>query len=445
MGEFMADLTTLSTVAAAALIGKGDVTSEEFVTACLGRIKAREGDVKAWAYLDPDHAISQAKAADAAQRAGRGTGALHGVPIAIKDIIDTADMPTENGSAVYKGRQPTEDAAVVALLRNAGAVILGKTITTEMATLTPNVTRNPVNLGHTPGGSSSGSAAAVADRMVPAALATQTGGSVIRPASFCGIYGFKPTHGLIPRPGILEQSRTLDTVGVYGRSIEDLALLADVLGRHDARDMSSLVSSRPNLMATATTDINLRPMFAFVKTSAWEATDACTKEAFGELAEHLGGQISEFVMDHTTEAGIAAAKVLGAVEMAASFGPTLDKHPELISKQLAGRIEEGRRINGTDYLKALHDRERFYSIVLEPLHQYGVILTPAALGPAPKGLESTGDPVFCSFWTYLGVPAVTLPLLEADGLPMGVQLVAARRDDGRLLRAARWLERALAD
>lgn len=440
----MTDLNALSTVAAAALIGKGEITSEALVAACLARIAAREGEVRAWAYLDPEHALAQARTADAATRIGRGFGVLHGVPVAVKDIIDTADMPTECGTPVFKGRQPTTDAAVIALLRAAGAIILGKTITTEMATLTPNVTRNPANLAHTPGGSSSGSAAAVADHMVPAALATQTGGSVIRPAAFCGIYGFKPTFGFIPRPGVLEQSHSIDTIGVYGRSVEDLALLGDVLGRHDARDTASFVSGRPNLMAAATADVGLKPMFAFIKTHAWDHADASTREAFGELAEHLGDQVSEFVMDHTTESGVAAARTVGAVEMANHYGPILDKHPDLISKNLTGRIEEGRRITGTTYVQALNDRERFYRTVLEPLTQCGTILTPAAPGAAPKGLESTGDPVFCAFWTYLGVPAVTLPLLEADGLPMGVQLIGARRDDGRLLRSARWLERALA-
>jgi Asp-tRNA(Asn)/Glu-tRNA(Gln) amidotransferase A subunit family amidase len=440
----MTDLNSLSTVAAAALIGKGEITSEALVTACLTRIKAREGEVKAWAYLDPDHAITQAQAADAATRIGRGFGPLHGVPVAIKDIIDTADMPTECGSPVFKGRQPATDASVISLLRGAGAIILGKTITTEMATLTPNVTRNPINLSHTPGGSSSGSAAAVADHMVPAALATQTGGSVIRPAAFCGIYGFKPSFGFIPRPGVLEQSHTIDTVGVYGRSVEDLALLGDVLGRHDPRDPASFVSSRPNLMSIATSDSGLRPMFAFIKTHAWDRADPSTREAFGELVAHLGDQVSEFVMDFTTEAGVAAARTVGTVELAHHYGPYLDKDPGLISKNLTGRIEEGRRISATAYVQALNDRERFYRTVLEPLTQCGTILTPAAPGPAPKGLETTGDAVFCSFWTYLGVPAVTLPLLEADGMPMGVQLIGPRRDDGRLLRAARWLERALA-
>jgi Asp-tRNA(Asn)/Glu-tRNA(Gln) amidotransferase A subunit family amidase len=440
----MADLHTLSTVAAAALIGKGEISSEALVISCLARIKAREGEVRAWAYLDPDHAIAQARAADAASRSGKGSGPLHGVPVAIKDIVDTADMPTENGSPVFKGQQPTEDAAVVAALRNAGAIILGKTITTEMATMTPNVTNNPVNLAHTPGGSSSGSAAAVGDYMVPAAIATQTGGSVIRPAAFCGIYGFKPTFGLIPRTGVLQQSHTLDTIGVYGRSVEDLALMADVAGGHDARDPGTFVASRPNLMATATTEAGIAPMFAFVKTFAWSQADSSTHEAFGELVEQLGARASEFVLDHTTEAGIAAARTVGDVEIATYYGPNLDKHPELFSKMLAARIEAGRRVPGTAYLQALNDRERFYRSVLEPLHQYGTILTPAAPGPAPKGLETTGNPVFCSFWTYIGVPAVTLPLLEADGMPMGVQLIGARRDDGRLLRAARWLERALA-
>ena len=441
----MTDLNTLSTVAAAALIGKGEITSEALVTACLARIKARDGEVKAWAYIDPDQAIAQARAADTATQVGRAFGLLHGVPIGVKDIIDTANMPTECGSPVFKGRQPAADAAVVSLLRAAGAIILGKTITTEMATLTPNITRNPANLAHTPGGSSSGSAAAVADHMIPAALATQTGGSVIRPAAFCGIYGFKPTFGSIPRPGVLEQSHSIDTVGVYGRSVEDLALMGDVLSRHDARDPASFVSGRPNLMETATANVALKPMFAFIKTHAWDGADASTREAFGELAEHLGDRVSEFVMDYTTEAGVEAARTVGAVELAHYYGPLLDKNPDLISKNLTGRIEAGRRISGTAYVQALNDRERFYRTVLEPLTQCGTILTPAAPGPAPKGLESTGDAVFCSFWTFLGVPAVTLPLLEANGMPMGVQLIGARRDDGRLLRSARWLERALAD
>ncbi len=426
-------------------IARGDLTSEALVGACLERIVELEPQLKAWAFLDRDRALAQAKAADAQRREGKGVGPLHGVPVGIKDIIDTADMPTENGSAIFKGRQPRQDAAAVAGLRAAGAVVLGKTITTELATLTPSLTRNPRNPEHTPGGSSSGSAAAVASGMVPVALGTQTGGSVIRPAAFCGIYGFKPTFGLIARPGVLSQAPSLDTVGVFGRSLEDLALVVDAIQGYDERDPASIASSRPNLLARAKEDWPLPPMFTFAKTHAWAEADAATREAFGELVEVLGDKVEEISIDFTTERGIAAAKTVQNVELAHHYGPLLDAAPNLISPRLADQIEEGRRVTGIDYFAALDARNELYATVDGLIMQHGQILTPAALGPAPKGLESTGNPVFCAFWTYLGVPAVTLPLLEADGLPMGVQLIGARRDDGRLLRSARWLVQHLAE
>ena len=440
-----ADLTSLTVAQVAAQLAAGDITSEQLVEACLARIDAQEPHVQAWAFLDRDRALAEAKAADETRREGKGVGPLHGVPVGIKDIIDTADMPTEHGSPAFKGRQPAQDAVCVTALRRAGAIVMGKTITTELATLTPNVTRNPRNLEHTPGGSSSGSAAAVAAGMVPAALGTQTGGSVIRPASFCGIYGFKPTFGVIPRPGVLNQAQSLDTVGVYGRSVEDLALLTDALQGYDERDRATFASSRPTLRATAAQDWPVGGMFAFVKTHAWEQADAATHEAFGELAEHLGTRVHEISMDQTTLRGSAAAKAVQAVELANSYGPLLDRSPELVSKMLTERIEEGRRVTGTEYLSALNARERFYEGLEDILLDYGTLLTPAAPGVAPKGLGSTGNPVFNAFWTYLGVPCVTLPLLEADGLPMGVQLVGARRDDGRLLRTANWLVKHLAE
>jgi Asp-tRNA(Asn)/Glu-tRNA(Gln) amidotransferase A subunit family amidase len=435
----------LSATEAASLIARGDLTSEAVITACLERSAESDAEVKAWTFIDRERALAQARAADEQRKSGKGVGPLHGIPVGIKDIIDTVDMPTEHGSPVFKGRQPRADAAPVAALRAAGAVILGKTVTTELATLTPAATRNPVNPEHTPGGSSSGSAAAVAAGMVPLALGTQTGGSVIRPAAFCGVYGFKPSFGLVPRPGVLSQAPSLDTVGVFGRSLEDIALLADAIQGYDERDPASIAASRPNLLARATEDFPLPPMFTFVKTHAWGEADAVTREAFGELVEHLGDKVEEIGIDFTTERGIAAAKIVQNVELAHHYGPLLDKAPELISQRLAGQIEEGRRLRGVDYFAALEARRELYATIEDLLTQHGQILTPAALGPAPKGLESTGNPVFCAFWTYLGVPAVTLPLLEADGLPMGVQLVGARRDDGRLLRSARWLVRHLAE
>src|SRR5262245_3736345 len=287
------DLIALGAVEAAAKIAAGEVTSEEIVKGCLSRIDALEPQIQAWACLDREWALDNAKAADDARRLGKGVGPLHGVPVGIKDIIDTADLPTEHGSAVFKGRRPLRDAACVTALRRAGGVVLGKTVTTELATLTPPATRNPLNLEHTPGGSSSGSAAAVAAGMVPAAVGTQTGGSVIRPAAYCGVYGFKPTFGVIPRTGVLTQSSTLDTLGVFGRSVEDVALLADALQAYDSGDPASLATSRPRLLAAATEAFPLPPLFAFVKTSAWGQAEPVTREAFGELIEALGSQVQE--------------------------------------------------------------------------------------------------------------------------------------------------------
>ncbi|PYN39331.1 MAG: amidase, partial [Candidatus Rokuibacteriota bacterium] len=236
------DLSTrhwLSASEAARLIREGVLSSAELVQACLARVRETDAEVQAWAFLDPDHALAQARAADDWRLGGRPLGPLHGVPVGIKDIIDTADMPTENGSVLHAGRTPSRDAAVVSMLRAAGAVIMGKTVTTEFAVRAPGKTKNPHNSAHTPGGSSSGSAAAVAAGMVPAALGSQTGGSTIRPASFCGVYGLKPTHGLIPRHGMFRLSRTLDHVGLFARTIEDLALLMEQLVGHDERDPDS--------------------------------------------------------------------------------------------------------------------------------------------------------------------------------------------------------------
>jgi len=277
------ELLALSATEAAARIARGEATSEALVSACLDRIEAQDPQVRAWAFLDRERALAQAKAADETRRIGKGVGPLHGVPVGIKDVIDTADFPTEHGSPIFKGRRPDKDAACVTALRRAGAVILGKTVTTEFAASTPSVTRNPHNLEHTPGGSSSGSAAAVAAGMVPLAVGTQTGGSVIRPAAFCGVYGFKPTFGMIPRTGVLPQALSLDTVGVFARSVEDAALIADAMQAYDGGDAASLATSRPRLLATATEDWPLPPSMVFVKTHAWANADAATREAFDEL------------------------------------------------------------------------------------------------------------------------------------------------------------------
>src|SRR4051794_13720278 len=262
-----------SAVALARLMREGLVTSEELVSACLERIRQVEPAVQAWTFLDEPHALAQARAADERRRSGEPVGALQGLPVGLKDIIDTADMPTENGCAVHRGRAPRDDATVAKMLRAAGAVILGKTVTTECAYFCPGKTRNPHNPEHTPGGSSSGSAAAVAAGMVPLALGSQTNGSVIRPAAFCGVYGFKPTHGLIPRGGVLQLSRTLDHVGLFARSLDDIALLAEQLTGYDERDADTRPRARVPFQELSHEAPPLEPMIAFIKTPHWEVLE----------------------------------------------------------------------------------------------------------------------------------------------------------------------------
>jgi Asp-tRNA(Asn)/Glu-tRNA(Gln) amidotransferase A subunit family amidase len=436
----MTNLTTLSAAHAAAAIASGEISAEGVMQACLDRIAEQERSVGAFAFIDPTAALADARAADTRRREGKGVGPLHGVPIGVKDIIDTADMPTENGSPFFAGRVPRADAQCVRALKDAGAIIIGKTVTTELATLTPGKTRNPCNLEHTPGGSSSGSAAGVAAGFFPLALATQTGGSVIRPASFCGIHGIKPTFGLISRTGVLLQSHTLDTIGLYGRSVEDLALGLDVLSASDERDAASYPRSRPHHLAIARSDVPLPPLFSFVKTPAWDAHgDPRMKEAFAELVEALGSQVQEMPIA-SLERASEAAKLIQTAENLSYYGPILDQAPDKVSKQLTDRLVAGRSITSRAYIDAVRVREPLYAVIEEVLTDTTAILTPAAAGPAPHGLGSTGNPIFNAPWTYLGVPCVTLPLLEADGLPIGVQLIGRRGDDARLLRTARWLE-----
>jgi Asp-tRNA(Asn)/Glu-tRNA(Gln) amidotransferase A subunit family amidase len=369
------------------------------------------------------------------------------VPVGLKDIIDTADMPTENGSVLHAGRTPSRDAAVVAMLRAAGAVIMGKTVTTEFATRAPGKTRNPHNPAHTPGGSSSGSAAAVAAGMVPLGLGSQTGGSTIRPAAFCGVYGFKPTHGLIPRPGMFMLSRTLDHVGLFARSVEDLALLATQVAGYDERDPDTRPRARQPFVEVATEEPPLPPMFAFVKTPHWKRTEEETKAAFAELVEHLGDRVEEVELFPSAAEAWEWHRTIMDAEIAVNLAREWEHGRDRLSPSLRERIEHGQQVRALEYQRALARLRPVHASFRELFEQrYDAILTPAALGTAPKGLESTGDPVFCALWTLLGMPAVSLPLMQgSNGLPLGVQLVGPREGDARLLRTARWLARRVAE
>jgi Asp-tRNA(Asn)/Glu-tRNA(Gln) amidotransferase A subunit family amidase len=437
----LTNLHSLSATDAARLIGDGVISSTQLVEACLARVRERDAEIQAWAFLDPEHALAQARAADEWRGEGRPTGPLHGVPVGIKDIIDTADMPTENGSALHAGRTPSRDATVVAMLRAAGAVIMGKTVTTEFANRAPGKTRNPHNSAHTPGGSSSGSAAAVAASMVPLALGSQTGGSTVRPASFCGVYGFKPTHGLIPRHGMFRLSGTLDHVGLFARTIEDVALLLEQLAGYDERDPDSRPRPRIPYRDLAAEEPPLPPMFASVKTARWDQVRADAKEAFAELAAHLGDRVEEVDLSDAADEALEWHRVIMDAEMAVNLEREWEQGRARLSESLRVRLERGRQVPALDYLRARSRIPELNESFGELFSQrYDAILTPAAVGTAPEGLGSTGDPAFCMLWTLCGMPAMSVPLMQgANGLPLGVQLVGPRQGDARLLRTARWL------
>ncbi|MEP7275093.1 MAG: amidase, partial [Betaproteobacteria bacterium] len=364
-----------------------------------------------------------------------------GIPVGIKDIIDTGDMPTEDGTSLHAGRAPAHDAAVVAMLRAAGAVIMGKTVTTELATYAPGKTRNPRDPRHTPGGSSSGSAAAVAAGMVPLAVGTQTNGSVIRPAAFCGVFGFKPTFGLIPRSGVLKVSRTLDQVGVFARTLADVALIAEQLVGHDALDPDTTPRARMPLVATAAEEPPLPPVLAYVEGPVWDRASDDTRQAFAELVDTLGDCVVRIDLPPVANLALDWHKTIMEAEMAASLDREWEKGRDRVSPQLRDQLARGRATSAFDYLSA---RARIpllnagFSSIFE---RCDAIITPATPGTAPEGLESTGDPAFCTLWSLCGMPALTLPLMTGDnGLPLGVQMVGQRGDDARLLRTARWLE-----
>ncbi len=433
-------LEWLSASDAARAIAEGALSSEQLVEACLARTREVEPAVQAWQYLDPEHVLAQARARDADRREGRPCGPLHGVPVGIKDIIDTTDMPTEDGTVLHAGRTPDRDAAVVAMLRAAGAVIMGKTVTTECATYFPGKTRNPHNPEHTPGGSSSGSAAAVAAGMVPLALGSQTNGSTIRPAAFCGVFGFKPTHGLIPRAGIMKLSRSLDHVGVFARSIEDVALVVEQLVGYHEQDPDTRPRARAPLREVAAQEPPLPPLIAFVKSPVWDRAEAATQEAFAELSGVLGDRVEEVELPESARQALDWHRTIMQCEMAANLDREWEKGRDRLSKSLRDQLERGRAVPALEYQQALARIPLINETFGDLFARYDAILTPAAAGTAPKGLDSTGDPAFCTLWTLCGMPALSLPLMRGEnGLPLGAQLVGPRHGDARLLRTARWL------
>ena len=437
----MSEPTALSAREAAAEMARGAMTAEDYARACLDRVAEVEPEIHAFAHLDRDHVLAQARALDQHRQHGRPLGPLHGVPVGIKDIIDTADYPTENGSPFFAGRRPQRDATVVAKLRAAGAIIFGKTVTTEVAYRHPGATRNPHDPERTPGGSSSGSAAAVASGMLPLALGTQTAGSVIRPAAFCGVVGVKPSHGLVSRTGVLLHSHKLDHIGIFARSVADAALLLDVIAGYDADDPDTRPAAAPNYAATAAEAPPATPIFAFMRTPMWDKADASARAAFENLVKQLGEQAVAVDLPAGFAEGWNAHRAVMAADMAHRHGRWVERAGDKASEPLRAMMEEGRSVPAVRYLDALTLADELKASLADLLLYYFAILTPAAAGIAPKGLEFTGDPVFNALWTLTGLPTVTLPLLQGeDEMPLGVQLVGAPGDDARLLRTATWLE-----
>jgi Asp-tRNA(Asn)/Glu-tRNA(Gln) amidotransferase A subunit family amidase len=405
-------------------IAAGTFTCEAVVRACLARIADQDGVIRAWVNFDPDAALAQARALDRASN----RGPLHGLPIGVKDVIDTFDMPTEMGSPIYRGHRAPADGACVAQVRAAGAVILGKTVTCEFAGVTAGPTANPHEETHTPGGSSSGSAAAVADCMVPVAFGTQTGGSVLRPASYCGVIGYKPTYNAFNRFGVKPAAEGLDTIGLIARTLDDVALVRAVL----------LGAPPQPIVAPAAT-----PRIGLTRTHMWANAQPETVEAVEDAARRLddaGAEIVEIALPDDFAGLGHAREIINDYERAMGMAHEWQHHRADISERLAKIIERGLGVTHADYVAAVQLAERCRVQIAGVFALADVLLAPCVRGEAPEGLHHTGDPAFQALWTLMHTPTVTLPTaVGPNGLPVGIQLVAPRYEDERLLAVSQWI------
>jgi Asp-tRNA(Asn)/Glu-tRNA(Gln) amidotransferase A subunit family amidase len=426
----MAGLHERSAVSLAASLRRGDVSATEVVSSCLEAITGREGELRAWAHLDPELALARARELDALDQP---RGPLHGLPVGVKDIIDTADQPTQYGTPIYEGFQPTSDAAVVSRLRAAGAVILGKTVTTEFALFHPGPTSNPHDGSRTPGGSSSGSAAAVGARTIPLAVGTQTAGSVVRPASFCGIVGVKPTFGAVPTEGVRPCAERLDTVGSFGRDVADAALLLGVM------------AGRPERFRPA--DLGDRPRIGFCRTHEWdEVAPSCRsviEEGVGRLAREV--DVVEVDLPASFEGLARSQTVVMLVETAQALTEELRDHPGALSATLHEMLAHP-DLRAELYEEAVAHIATCRSQLDEVFRGVDALVAPSVLSEAPPIEEGTADPLLCRSWTALGTPAVSVPgLTGRTGLPLGVQVVAPLGADDVALGAAELVGRWLGD
>jgi Asp-tRNA(Asn)/Glu-tRNA(Gln) amidotransferase A subunit family amidase len=411
----------------ARMLAEGRTSAEAIARACLERIDARDAQVQAWEHVDRDHVLAQARACD--RSASRGV--LHGIPFGVKDVIDTHDLPTQYGTPIYAGHRPRADAAAVALLRAAGAVLLGKTVTVEMAGFHWSRTRNPHDFAHTPGGSSSGSGAAVADAMTPLALGTQTGGSTLRPAAFCGVIGYKPSFNLINRAGMKPLAESQDTVGLFARSLDDIVLM-----------LSALTACTPFALSAPAA-----PRIAIARMPPWPALEPAMAQAFEDACGRLaraGATVTTLELPQSFVDGFAAQRDVNDYEAWRGLAHERIHHWAELSSSLRARLELAAGCSYERYRRAQDVLLQCRALLTGIFERHDVLLTPSTPGEAPRSQENTGDSSFHRIWTALHTPALHLPVFRGPlGLPMGVQLVGAYRCDAGLLAHAAWIERAL--
>jgi Asp-tRNA(Asn)/Glu-tRNA(Gln) amidotransferase A subunit family amidase len=442
----MAELYELTAFEAAQRIRQRDVSPVALVESLLQHIDALEPKVQAWVTIDRAGALSAAQQLEQEAQRGSFRGPLHGVPVGIKDIYYTAGLKTTCGSRIFTDFVPTYDATTVTRLKQAGAIILGKTVTTEFATADPGPTRNPWHPEHTPGGSSSGSAAGVAARMMPVALGTQTGGSIQRPAAFCGVYGLKPTHGRVSGYGVFPVSWSLDHMGPLARTVTDIALTLQVLAGHDALDPATSRAPVPDYVAAVQRG-DQPPRLGLVRQFYLEQADAELRTHTEHMAERLAGagaDVEEVKLPDSFRGVLAAHRIIMHVEAAAVHADLFRRHADLYRPKLRATIESGTLIPAPYYMQAQRIRRQFRQDMAQVFQHVDFLLAPAAMGPAPHDLTTTGDASFNSPVSFSGLPAITMPTgLNAAGLPLAIQFMGPAFAEDRLLAAARWCEATL--
>ena len=422
-------------------ISNSQITSVEICEAYIERINKFEKDINAWAFFDKELLLEKAKESDSYKKSGKPIGPLHGIPVAVKDIVGTLDMPTECGTPIRKGKSYSQNAEIVDLLTSSGAIVMGKTVTTELAYLNPSKTKNPHDYSRTPGGSSSGSAAVIASYMAPLSIGSQTGGSIIRPASYCGVVGYKPSFGLISRNGVLKTSEKLDHLGVFGKTVEDIAYLVKELIKKDSHDPATVYYSSNNMVDVVKKGPLYEPKFIFYKTESWKKIDKKSRESFEFFIKSFKKNIEIFDTPSYFKDIDKYHRVIHETDLSNNFQMYFKKSKNKLSKEMQSAISRGMKYSAKEYLDAVDFMKRSYESYKEVFEDYHGVLSPCTTGVADKGLKSTGSADFNRVWSYMHTPAISLPLLQGENnLPLGIQLIGDKYDDHRFLGVARWLE-----